>query len=75
MEMTKQEATKVISEKMAQITTLLSSCQDVADENEVSFSFDVAGYGMGGRYYGEKDRKPDEYGSESDGWSSSSANC
>lgn len=73
--MDNKEAAVVIASKVAQIQLLLNECEVIADENNVYFHFDVAGYGMGGSYYGEANRQPDEYGQEATGWRASSQNC
>jgi hypothetical protein len=73
--MTNQEASAEIASKIAQIQLLLNECEALADEHSMSFSFDVAGYGMGGSYSGEANRQPDEYGDEATGWNASSQNC
>lgn len=59
--MTKEEATKIIAEKLSQAKVLIAQCEDIADKADVSFRWCLE-YGMGGQY--------------SDGeWNSSSANC
>lgn len=60
--MDKQQANELIAQKIAQINELVNECTSIADEAGVDFSFDVAGYGMGGWY-------------ESGEWQASSHSC
>lgn len=61
--MTKEEATRIIAEKVAAAAALIRECEQIADQHDVCFDFSVA-YGMGGSYY------PDD-----NGWYSSSQDC
>lgn len=84
--MDKKVALKAISEKLKQARDLITECEEIADEADVIFSFDVA-YGMGGTYHPPKKKaeRPadadddwedsDWESSDEDGWVSSSANC
>jgi hypothetical protein len=45
----KQEANKIIAEKIAQAEALIKECEVIADKTGVGFSWDLA-YGMGGWY-------------------------
>jgi hypothetical protein len=47
--MDKQEANKVIAEKLSQAQALIRECEAIADETGVGFSWNLA-YGMGGWY-------------------------
>ncbi len=54
--MTKQEATKAISEKTAQAMKLIREAEQIANESGEGFRFSVA-YGMGGSYHPRSDKK------------------
>lgn len=74
-----QEATKKIAELTASAMTLIRQAEKIADENGVSFSFDVA-YGMGGTYTpkssdGWNSSGCSDFGDDSSGWQSSSSGC
>jgi hypothetical protein len=70
-----QEAKKLITEKLSAAGELIRECESLADEFLIGFSFDIAGYGMGGYYQGHAEDATNEYGEEIDGWNSSSQNC
>lgn len=48
-DLTKTEAAEVLANKVAEINTLISECEALADAHDLSFSLDPA-YGMGGTY-------------------------
>lgn len=62
-EQQEEDALKVIAGKMDQIRALLAECEQIAQENGVSFSSPIGEYGMGG------------YFDPNDGWISSSSGC
>lgn len=66
--MTKEEANKLISEKINAAYALITEASELADEHKLDFSFDVA-YGMGGTYVGD----PDKW--QEPGWNPSSQSC
>jgi hypothetical protein len=47
--MSKQEASAAIAELVQQAYGFINAAEKIADEHELSFSFDIA-YGMGGTY-------------------------
>lgn len=49
IELDKQEANKIIAEKLAQAEALIKECEELANQTGVGFSWDLA-YGMGGWY-------------------------
>jgi hypothetical protein len=71
-----KEANKLISDKLEQVYALIKECEKIADENQVSFNFQVE-YGMGGYYYPkEKDEEGNWKESSSEvGWHASSQDC
>jgi hypothetical protein len=76
--MSKEEANKVLSEKLAAVKALMSECENLADEHGLSFSSPIGEYGMGGQFYGKGPANEDGEWEESDsnyGWVSSSNNC
>jgi hypothetical protein len=64
----KQEASVLISEKVAAAEALISECEVLAREYGVGFSMSVA-YGMGGTFY------PTDSVWQQAGWNSSSMGC
>ena len=75
----KQEATKKIAELIAAAQALIDEAETVADANEVGFSINVGGYGMGGYYEpcpeGADPDEEDEYYDRKYGWMPSSQSC
>jgi hypothetical protein len=72
-EITKEEANKIISEKMVEVKKLISECEQLANDHELEFNSPTDGvYGMGGYYKGQKPTSNDD---TSVGWHSSSENC
>lgn len=71
--MTQQEAAKAISDLIKQAQELVNQAESIADENDVSFSVNFGGYGMGG-YYDPND-KEDQWGNDNGGWHASSQGC
>lgn len=67
--MTKEEANRALSEKLAAAYALINECETLADEHGLCFHLDVA-YGMGGYYDGEA--TDSEYESK---WRPSSLSC
>ena len=51
----RQDASKKIADKLAEIQRLLNEAQQIADENGVSFSWDGPAFGMGGSYHPKED--------------------
>lgn len=71
--MDKQEANKLIAEKLQQIDALYAECEKLADEYGVYFSVDGPTYGMGGSY---NPNRSEEWGDGSeDGWLASAHSC
>lgn len=58
--MDKQEASKVIAEKLAQAEELIHECENIADETGVGFSWHLA-YGMGGWYNPDASKAKEEF--------------
>ena len=61
---TKEEASKLIAEKIAEIELSFKEIQAIADENGISFYWSGPTYGMGGSYTSKIERqrdKDDEY--------------
>jgi hypothetical protein len=75
--MSKEEANKLISQKMQEAKNLISECEKLADEHGLSFSTPVDEYGMGGTFYGkgQADENGEWENSSESGWVSSSASC
>ena len=76
--MSKEEANKLLADKLAEAKKLISECEDIADKHGLSFSSPVNEYGMGGHYYGKGPANEDGEWENSDsdyGWVSSSAQC
>ncbi len=76
--MSKEEANKLLAEKLKAASDLIKECETLADEHGLSFSSPVGEYGMGGQFYGRGPANEDGEWEESDsnyGWVSSSANC
>lgn len=48
MELSKEEVSKLIAEKLAEVHGILAECAEMADAAGVEFSFDGPTYGMGG---------------------------
>lgn len=76
--MNQEDAQKELDERLTKIKELLLECENIAEENQLEFEFDVA-YGMGGNYYPHPDGKryegsPGEEDSEF-GWYSSTRSC
>lgn len=67
----REKALKSISVKTAAAMALIKECEQIAQANDVHFSFDVA-YGMGGTFCqgSEYDHTEDEWG-----WQASSQSC
>ncbi len=67
-----------LNEKLSEIYRLISECKELATENNVEFTLDVA-YGMGGTYYPpkllEKYNFRDADYRIHDGWMSSTNSC
>ena len=77
-QMSKEEANKLLAEKLVEAKKLIAECEDIADKHGLSFSSPVGEYGMGGTYQGRGPANEDGEWEESDsnyGWVSSSANC
>jgi hypothetical protein len=79
IDMDKQEASKKIAELLAQAQKLVWEAEVIADENDVGFSMDMGGYGMGGYYEpvpegADPDEEDDYYGRKY-GWKASSQSC
>jgi hypothetical protein len=72
--MEKQEASKKLSELVAEAKQALFDACDFAQEHGLSFTFEPT-YGMGGTFNGNDVGKTNEYGEESDGWYASSLSC
>ena len=51
----RQDSSKKIADKLAEIQRLLNEAQQIADENGVSFSWGGPAYGMGGSYHPKED--------------------
>lgn len=74
--LTKQEASALISKKLAEAYGLIRECETIADIHGEDFSFSVA-YGMGG-YYSPKPKEgptEDKWGDSTFGWQASSQGC
>lgn len=69
MTITKENVNQEISKKVAAAYALIKECEDMADEFETEFSFDLC-CGAGCSYQGKKDCKW-----ESHGWNASSQSC
>lgn len=69
----KKEISKQIEELLSQAQALIWEAESLADDNEVPFSMNMGGYGMGG-YYDPTDRE-DEWGNDNGGWHASSQSC
>lgn len=79
--LTKQEASKLISEQIAIAAIAVAEAENIADAMGVGFSLDLGGYGMGG-WYEPAPTKPewagDDWEASNDdnyGWQSSSQSC
>lgn len=70
--MDKQEANKLIAEKLGQIDALYAECEKLADEFDISFCVDGPTYGMGGYYNPTRSKDGSYY---EDGWLASSHSC
>lgn len=71
--MTRQEATKAISELIDQAQALVYEAQEIADLHDVRFSVNFGSYGMGGTY--DPTDKEDQWGNDNGGWHASSQSC
>jgi hypothetical protein len=76
--MDKQEATKLISEKITAAYALISEAEAISEQSGVGFNFDLT-YGMGGHYLPQSQAaewfSSDCYGEERGGWQASSQSC
>lgn len=88
--MSKQDAYREISQKLAQAKSIIRECEKIADETGESFSWSL-GYGMGGTYrpanqlqiqalnkLTEEEKEAldlQDLEVEKGGWNSSSSNC
>lgn len=75
--MDKQEATKLISEKIREAEKLISEAENISDQSGVGFSWDMA-YGMGGYYQPASDPSWTDSSScyeDTGGWQASSEMC
>lgn len=73
----KKEGAEKLAAAVSEANEALNRATAVADEYGLDFKFGPA-YGMGGTYYGAKDRDYDDsdyYNSDEQGWVSSSAYC
>jgi hypothetical protein len=75
--MDRQEATKLIAEKVQEAYRLINEAAEISDQSGVGFGFNVA-YGMGGYYQPNSDpdwSSSDFYGEYHSGWQASSQSC
>lgn len=78
--MTKEEASKMISEKIQIAYDAIKEAEELADEYGLEMSFNPA-YGMGGWYYGKNSEAWDSDDAADDGnaergyWMASSRSC
>jgi hypothetical protein len=84
--MNTKEANEAISKLVSQAHMAITAAEKIANDNDLTFSFDVS-YGMGGNFHPKSEFKPggemewaqDEYGidagDEQGGWVASSQTC
>ena len=76
--MTKEEANKLLTEKLDTSKILIKECEKLADEHGLTFDTPIEHYGMGGTYVGEKapETNDSEWSDSMAGrWVSSSEGC
>ena len=71
---TRKTADKQITDLLSQARSLISQAENIADENGVTFCFNLE-YGMGGTYYPHGRENDHEWESSFEGWVSSSSQC
>lgn len=76
--MDRQEATKLIAEKINAAQALINEAEEISNESGVGFDWDLA-YGMGGWYNpkpkDESEWTSSDYYEEDYGWQASSQSC